>query len=119
MRMSRNKEPNLLELCVNHCTYYKPGKSEELQCQGFVAVQRIVTSGKALPLERPRRAASPDLQAREGLKTCVCGPCAFREADCDFILTGGTAPPCGGFALLSHLLGSGVLTLDEIKEKRK
>lgn len=119
MRMSRRKAADPVELCVNHCTYYKPGKSEELQCQGFVVVQRIVTSGKELSLERPRRAAAPGAEIIEKLKGRVCGPCAFREADCDFILTNGTAPSCGGFALLSHLLGSGALTLDEIGPKGK
>jgi len=45
----------------------------------------------------------------------VCTVCSFQKADCDFILSGGTAPPCGGYALLLHLLGSGDLTLEEIE----
>jgi hypothetical protein len=42
--------------------------------------------------------------------------CSFHEADCDFVLSGGTASPCGGYVLLFHLLGSGDLTLEELKE---
>jgi hypothetical protein len=117
--MSRKKAADLIELCVNYCTYYKPGKNEELQCRGVVAVQRIITSGKALSFERPRHAAAPGAEIIEDLKGRVCSACAFRAADCDYILTNGAAPPCGGFALLSHLLGSGALTPDEIEQERK
>ena len=115
MRMSRNKEPNLLELCVNHCTYYKPGRNEELECQGFVVVHRLITKGRRLSQERPGAASAPDARIRDGLKSRVCSACSFREADCDFMLSGGTAAPCGGFALLAHLLGHGDLKLEEIE----
>ena len=117
--MPRNEAAKSVELCVNYCTYYRPGKNEELQCQGFTAVQRLLKDGKALSFARPRHAAAPDAATVEALKERVCGRCAFREADCDFILTAGAAPPCGGFALLSHLLGSGGLTLDDIGTERK
>jgi hypothetical protein len=119
MSMSQKKSVDTTALCINHCVYYKPGKSEALQCQGFVAVRRIVSSGKELSLERPRHAAAPGAEIIEGLKGRVCSACEFRAADCDYILTNGTAPPCGGFALLSHLIGSGALTLNDIKEERK
>ena len=113
--MSRKKAKNATMLCVNFCTYYKPGRNEELECQGSVVVHRLIDKGRELSRERPGTASAPDAHTLEGLKGRVCSACSFREADCDFVLSGGTAAPCGGFALLSPLLGSGDLKLEEIE----
>ncbi len=102
-------------LCKNFCRYYKPGKNDALECQGFVVVHRLLGKGRKLSQEKPRKTAVPDARIVEGLKGRVCAACSFREADCDFVLSGGTALPCGGYALLFHLLGSGDLTLEEIE----
>lgn len=102
-------------LCRSFCTYYKPDRNEDLACQGFVVVQRIIESGKALPQERPAETRSPDARSRRALETRVCGRCSFREQDCDYAATGGEAPACGGFQLLAHLLATGELTPDEIE----
>jgi hypothetical protein len=104
-------------LCRNFCRYYKPGKNEELACQGFIVVHRLIEKGRKLSRERPRRTTAPDRRTIEGLKGRVCAFCSFREGDCDFILSGGTASPCGGYALLYHLLGSGDLTLEDLEER--
>lgn len=101
-------------LCVNYCAYFKPGKNEDLACQGFLVVHGILRRGKRLPLGRPERTAVPDDRTLAELKERVCAVCSFRESDCDYVLSGGTAVPCGGFALLSHLLGTGDLRLRDI-----
>ena len=104
-------------LCRNLCSYYKPGKNEDLMCQGFLVVRRIVDRGRRLPLTRPAGALAPSARAIEGLRTRVCAVCSFHPADCDFILTGGAAAPCGGVALLGHLLESGEVSLAELDEE--
>ncbi len=101
-------------LCRTMCVYFKPGKNEEMMCQGFVVVQNIKRRGKDLSLSRPRGSASAS--TLEGLRKRVCAVCSFQPSDCDFILTGGTATPCGGLSLLSHLLERGEITLAEIEE---
>jgi len=109
-------------ICRNFCTYYKPGKNEELACQGFVVVHGIISRGKRISQERPNRLAAADGRIIEMLKDRVCGVCEFHADGCDFILTSGGASPCGGFALLSHLFASGELEpedLDTIKSKSK
>lgn len=108
------KEKADTTLCRNFCKHFKPGKNEALACQGFVVVHRLIEKGRQLSREKPRRTAAPGARTVEGLKARVCAACAFRAADCDFILSGGTASPCGGYALLFHLLGSGDLTLEEL-----
>lgn len=113
--MPRKKAIKDTTLCVNFCQYYKPGRNEDLECQGFVVVRRLIDNGRKLSQERPGVASVPDALTFEGLKGRLCSACSFREADCDFVSSGGRASPCGGFALLSHLLGSGTVKLDEIK----
>jgi hypothetical protein len=102
-------------LCRNFCAYYKPAKKEELACRGFVVVQRLIEKGRAVPLARPEAAVPPDKRVEESLRQRLCRACDFRENDCDFILTGGNASPCGGFALLVRLLGTGKITIEEIE----
>jgi len=111
----KKKEKADTMLCRNFCRYYKPGKNEELACQGFVAVHRLISKGRQLSQKKPRITAVLDARTVEGLKERICAVCSFHEADCDFILSGGTASPCGGYALLFHLLGSGGVTLEEIE----
>ena len=103
-------------VCLNFCTYFKPGKNEDLACQGFMVVHGIVRNGKGISLDRPERIASPSAKVLAGLKERVCAVCSFRADGCDFAETGGAAPSCGGFALLAHLLGSGAVTLGDIDE---
>ena len=113
--MSRKRAKEDATLCVNYCQYYKPGRNEELECQGFVVVHRLINKGRKLSQERPGTMSVPDARTLEGLKGRVCSACSFHAADCDFVLSGGTAAPCGGFALLAHLLGHGDLKLEEIE----
>ncbi|MDH4163689.1 MAG: hypothetical protein OEW15_13515 [Nitrospirota bacterium] len=101
---------------MNYCSYFKPGKNEDLACQGFIVVHSILRSGKRIPQERPDRIAIPPRRTLEGLKQRVCALCSFHDSDCDYIATSGASASCGGFALLAHLLGSGELTLGEIDE---
>lgn len=105
-------------LCHTYCTYYKPGKNEEFLCEGYVVVHRIQGGGKVLR-ERPERLAAPDEETLKALRDRVCGRCSFRANDCDYSATAGRLPACGGIVLLSHLLGSGDLTLNDIDQDRR
>ena len=109
------KDPTTAEtLCRDFCAYYKPEKKEELACRGFVVVQRLIEKGRAVPPTGTGTAVPPDSTTREPLLRHVCKECDFREADCDFILTKGKAPACGGFVLLSYLLGNGEITIEDL-----
>lgn len=107
--------PKDTALCRRFCPYYKPGRNEELFCRGFLVVQGLLRKGKAISLERPERPASPGISELRVLRERVCGACGFREQDCDYSATDGAAPACGGFVLLSHLLGAGELGADDIE----
>jgi hypothetical protein len=99
-------------LCLPYCIYYKPGKNEESVCRGAVVVEQLVSAGKQITVVRPaeQRTTVPD----ESLVIRLCSACDFREHDCDFMQDRATTP-CGGFILLEQLLGSGVLSLEDIR----
>ncbi|MDA8098008.1 MAG: hypothetical protein M0042_00115 [Nitrospiraceae bacterium] len=109
-----NRQGRDTTVCRNFCAYYKPGKNEDLACQGFIVVEHIVKKGSSLRREKSEPLSVPDPVVLQKLKDRVCIQCPFREQDCDFILSGGTAPACGGFTLLAHLLDAGELAIDEI-----
>ncbi len=98
-------------LCLNFCSYYKPGKNEELACRGYEIVQRLVQRGKLLELAGGGREF--DRARAESLVQQMCVRCNFQPDGCDFMLD-RNAPPCGGFILLATLLESDAITMEDI-----
>jgi hypothetical protein len=103
-------------VCAQYCPYHKPGINEEFECRGFAVAQRFIEAGTKVPRAKPGAAASPGSAIAEALKEGICKACPFFVDDCDFISTGGKALPCGGLAFISHLLRSGVITIDEVTD---
>ena len=101
-------------LCLKFCAYYKPDKDEELACRGFVIVEQLLKRDPALIVDRYGQ--DPDRGHEEALVQGLCMACAFHEQDCDF-MQDRQARPCGGYILLSQLLGSGRITIKDIKGK--
>jgi len=98
-------------LCLPYCHYYKPGRNEELLCRGAVVVQRLIESGRNLPIAEKLPQDVDEVQ--EPVLQPVCGACEFRKQDCDFAQD-RTARPCGGFVLLAGLLKAGVITIGDL-----
>ena len=99
-------------LCLTFCSYYKPGKNEELACRGYDVVKRLLQEGRKITFDRPDKAIPSAIIKMIVQQMCLT--CDFHEHDCDFIQN-RKAPPCGGFVLLAQLLGSGEIALDDIK----
>ena len=107
------KDPLLSRmLCLTFCSYYKPDKNEELVCRGYAVVKRLQQQGKVISFKKSKEAADP--ATVEDLRKELCVTCDFQKQDCDFTQD-RTTPSCGGFALLAQLLGSGDITLEDIK----
>jgi hypothetical protein len=106
------KNPPLQQaLCLKFCSYYKPGKNEALACRGYLVVERLSGEGKSLVFENRSDDSNPIL--RDSLVNVLCLACDFHEQDCDF-MQDRAAQPCGGFVFLEKLLGSGVITIEDI-----
>jgi len=106
-----NNLPIEQALCSRFCAYYKPGKNEELACQGYAVVERLIQADRVIPFERdvevPRQALNEALVQR------MCMVCEFHEHDCDY-MQDRTAPACGGFVLIAQLLATNALKIEEV-----
>ena len=110
------EEKIILKLCLNFCPYYKPGKDKTIGCGGFSVVKRLLEKGRKLNLENP--AMQPCKTTKKLLLQRLCPGCQFYENDCDFVLNGKVALPCGGFKLLGYLLDKGIINIDNIPKSR-
>ena len=108
----KKKAPLIKTLCLKYCAYFKPDKNEKLACRGYHVVERLMQKGRPVTLEKT--GLSADTKVTGQLVQALCSACSFREHDCDFFHD-LVSNPCGGFTLLSQLLGSGRITIDEIK----
>ena len=111
--MAADREIQLLRerLCAAFCSFYKPGKNEDLTCLGYRAVAWFAAAGRefCFKAEQPRGSDSSGL-----LSGVLCPHCPFSANDCDYAAGVEGAPPCGGFILLNRALGDGTLSVDDI-----
>jgi hypothetical protein len=101
---------------LNFCPYYKPAKSDQLACMGFIVVERFIKQRREVPFEKSYKLL--DKATEEKLVHNMCIACPFYENDCDFIQQKENSMPCGGFTLLGHLLEAHIITIDNIKDMR-
>ena len=104
------------ELCARFCPYYKPGRKEDLACKGFLVVQGLMNSGRQIPFSVGDNRSDPAI--REILVRDLCTKCPFFGDGCDFVQQKESSSPCGGFILLACLLGTNVITVDNIRDVR-
>ena len=80
-------------------------------CRGALLVDRLLRADK--PVIPPKTGTEPDPETIEKIVAKMCRACDFHERDCDF-MENRTARPCGGFVVLSRLIMSGQVQIDEI-----
>ena len=100
------------EVCVRLCSYYKPGRNEELACGGYVVLERLALQGTSISrtiMKEPRDRTGEELLVRR-----LCMACPFHEQDCDF-MEDRELPPCGGFLLLSQLLAANEISIEDVE----
>lgn len=109
------------DLCNKFCIYFKPSRNEDLACEGFVVIEKLINRGKPIAFDKPDKLY--EYANHEMLIHALCTRCPFYQNDCDFILAVLSPPlhdgrqkplPCGGFILLKHLLESNILQIDDI-----
>jgi hypothetical protein len=102
------------ELCSRFCSYYKPGKKEDLACKGFLVIEGLIKRGLHIPFSVQEKKL--DSAIPESLLHILCATCPFFEDGCDFVQQKKKSSPCGGFILLSYLLETNNLTIDNIRD---
>jgi hypothetical protein len=111
--MGTGSKPDLTKtVCLQLCSYYKPGKNEELACRGYLILERLVQQG--VPVGRKKAEQPRDRTGDELLARVLCMACPFHEQDCDF-MENRALPPCGGFLLLAQLLATKDISIEDVK----
>jgi hypothetical protein len=111
------------DLCKKICAYFKPAKKEDIVCEGFIVIERLLRNGNPIVFDKPDTWRA--YEAQKMLMQDMCALCPFYQNDCDFILFELSPPldqeetkrplPCGGFILLAHLLESKIIKIDDIR----
>ncbi len=99
-------------VCSRFCSYYKPGRNEELACRGYVVLERLAQQG--VSINRDKTELPRDGTDDGPLVSALCMACPFHEHDCDF-MENRALPPCGGFLLLAQLLTAKDISLKDVK----
>ncbi len=107
----RKRESLNKTVCLQFCSYYKPGTNEEVCCGGYERINRFLSEGRRVDVGVSGSCC--DAGTRESIIAAVCSTCGFREDGCDF-MTDRNAPPCGGFRMLSQLVADGMLRIEEL-----
>ena len=111
--MKKDAKPELTQaVCVRFCSYYKPGRNEELACQGYLVLERLALQG--IPVNSNKAERPRDRAGEEHLVRALCMACPFYEQDCDF-MENSALPPCGGFLLLASLLAAKDISMEDVK----
>ena len=115
------KEALVKLLCSGYCSFYKPGKKEELACKGFFVLQKLLDERKEVPVRTEKIVLG--IKTESALFRLLCEGCPFFGQDCDFAAwkrgEGGNTRreavnPCGGFLCLGHCIDHGTVDIQDI-----
>lgn len=115
------KEELVQQLCAGYCSFYKPGKDEELACKGFTILEKLLDEPKEVPVRPVKTVMS--LKTEDDLFRIICRNCPFFGDDCDFAAwkrgEGGNVAreavsPCGGFLCLGLCVDHGTVDIEDI-----
>lgn len=95
-------------VCETYCPFFKPGKKENLACQGFFLINKYLPSEKICVIESVLGIAvlsgwkkiDPNFMYR-----IICKECPFLQDGCDFRdpQYRKETVPCGGYMVLADL----------------
>ena len=108
-------------LCAPYCSFFRPGKDEELACNGFSVLMKLAASGLEIGVRPEKR----DLQEKteKDLFDAMCSRCPFFKEDCDYASwqRGELAArlrkevnPCGGFFFLGLCIEHGSMDIQVV-----
>ena len=111
--MNMGPKPDLTQtVCLPLCSYYKPGRNEELACRGYLVLERLALHG--VPMRGAKAEQPRDRTGDALLVHTLCMACPFHEQDCDF-MENSALSPCGGFLLLAQLLATKDISIEDVK----
>lgn len=99
-------------VCMRLCSYYKPGRNEELACRGYLVLERLAERG--FPIGRQKAEQERDKACEELLLQALCMACPFHDHDCDF-MENKALVPCGGFLMLAQMLAAKDISIGDVQ----
>jgi len=111
------------DVCAGYCTFYNPGKNEELACKGFIVLQVLSAKHGEIPENSGIKIVSRATE--DNLFLVLCVSCPFFDDGCDFAawrrgevleLTREGVNPCGGFLFLGSCLDQGTIDIQAINQ---
>ncbi|NJD55338.1 MAG: hypothetical protein FIA94_02920 [Nitrospirae bacterium] len=115
------REELVQRVCAGYCSFYKPEKTGELACNGFMLAQKLFGQYRDPGYEKGGE--RPGSTTEHALFRAVCRSCPFFENDCDFALwkRGGSpgslrsdVHPCGGLLFLTDAVDRGRMDIQAI-----
>ena len=110
-------------VCAGCCSFYKPGKDEELACKGFLVLGDLTLRWDEIAVNSQKKMIQGE--TRDNLYRILCVHCPFFDDGCDFAAgrRGETreaaqedAAPCGGFLFLGACLEQGSIDIQTINQ---
>ncbi len=89
-------------VCEKFCRFYKPEQNEPEKCGSYEFLRKNLTK-REIVRAADAAPAKPDFSSDDTISEMVCAECAFRVDGCDY-RDGVNSTPCGGYAIVSHLL---------------
>ncbi|MBN2655247.1 MAG: hypothetical protein JXR79_09095 [Nitrospirae bacterium] len=92
-------------VCASCCSFYKPGKKEEMLCGGYKFLKHhlCVSELEALISNALKKTYLRKTDEDRWIREHICSKCDFLVDGCDFI-EGLPSPPCGGCIIIFRLI---------------
>lgn len=115
------KERLIHDICYQYCSFYQQDKDEELACEGYSVLAKLLDKGKKLPAGTEK--VMLGVRIEDELFRAVCRRCPFYEQDCDFAAwkradtrneSREAVNPCGGFIALGQCLAKDTVDIEDL-----
>jgi hypothetical protein len=93
-------------ICSNFCRFYKEGK-EELQCGAYMFLKKCFSPDEIAVFVQ-NIDAGPLFMFDDFIRELICERCEFLTDGCDY-REGLESPPCGGYAVIEHMVRRGII----------
>lgn len=109
------------DICESYCSFYKPGKDENMACMGLLVLQKLLELRNGVPDSGSRDHLNPETAER--LFNTLCAACPFAASDCDYAewkrgrsenVPDRAFVPCGGFIFIGSCIDHGTLDHREL-----
>ncbi len=110
-------------VCEGCCSFYKPGKDEELACMGLLVLGNLTLPWDEIDMNVQEKVVHSETM--DNLYGILCVQCPFFDDGCDFAAERRGEPrepvrrdatPCGGFLFLGACIDRGSIDIQALNQ---